>query len=189
MTKNILKLTSTFLGLDEVNTYLSDTSTTPSSEVTNTINQLINFINYIMREITREYYPLKTSETVSSDNDRVINFNTLTKTITAIDDVKNRAGLSVRYSLYPDHIKMENANTEYTLFYSYSPSAISTIQDSLKLPLGLDYFVVCFGVASEYCLSKGLYEEAGMWENRFINSLKSIKGRFGEKRFKTRRLK
>jgi len=189
MTKNILKLTATFLGLDDVNTYLADTTQTPSSEVTKTINELIVFTNYVMREITREYYPLKTTETVVSNENKIIAFSTLSKTITVISDVKNCTGLSVKYALYPDHIEVGNANQEYTLFYSYCPNAISTLQDTLKLPLGLDYFIVCFGVASEYCLAKGLYEEAAMWENRFINSLKNVNGKTGEKRFKARRLK
>ena len=189
MTNNIIKLTSTFLGLDDVLTYLTDTSATPTAEVTTTINQLIVFTNYVMREITRDYFPLKTSETVTSDENAVVNFEDLTHTITAVNDIKNCTGLSVRYTLYPDYIKLDNPNQQYTIFYNYCPDAVSSMQDTLSLPLGLDYFVVCYGVASEYCLSKGLYEEAGMWENRFINSLKSINGKFGEKRFKTRRLK
>ena len=189
MTKNILKLTATFLGLDDVTTYLSDTTLTPSSEVLKDINQLIIFTNYVLRELTRDYYPLKYNETKTSNQNSEIAFNTLSKTAISINEVKNKLGLSARYTLFPDHITLENPNTEYTIFYNYCPAAISTISDSLTLPLGLDYFIVCYGVASEYSLSKGLYEEASMWENRFINSLKSIKGKVGEKRFSTRRLK
>ena len=189
MTKNILKLTSTFLGLDDVTAFLADTSQTPSAEVTTTINQLIIFINYVMREIARDHFPLKESETVSSNENKIINFSSLSKTITAIHDAKNSVGLSTKYTVYPDHLLMENANAAYTIYYSYCPATISTVNDALKLPLGLDYFVVCYGVASEYTFSKGLYEEASMWENRFLNSLKTVSGKIGERRFKSRRLK
>lgn len=190
MTQDIIKLAATFLGLDDVTAYLSSTSEEdPTTEVAAKINQLIIFTNYILREITREYYPLKHEEIITSSDEGIISFNNLSKTATAVKDVKNRLGLSVKYNTYPEYIKVESANAEYKVFYNYSPEPIEEISDDIELPFGLDYFIVCFGIASEYALSKGLYEEANMWESKFINSLKNLNTRYAEKRFKCKRLK
>ncbi len=190
MTQDIIKLSATFLGLDDVVTYLSITSDdSPSDEVAAKINQLIIFTNYIVREITREYYPLKHEETVTSSDEGVISFTSLSKSAVAIKDVKNCLGLSVKYSIYPEFINVDNANAKYNVFYNYAPEAIESIEDDIELPFGLDYFIVCYGIASEYALSKGLYEEANMWESKFINSLKNLNTRYTEKRFKCKRLK
>ena len=68
MTKEILKLTATFLGLEEVSNYhSSEEETEPGEEVKNQINQLIIFMNYVIREIAKDYFPLNFKETISSD--------------------------------------------------------------------------------------------------------------------------
>lgn len=190
MTKDILKLASTFLHLDDAVEFLSSSeSQEPSAEVKNQINQLIIFTNYIIREITKDYFPLYYKETISSDQDGKIYFNKLSKTAIRIKDVKNFLDLSCHYEIYPEYLKLENANTEYKIFYSYVPKQIKSINDEAELPFGVDYFIVCYGVACEFALSCGLYEESEMWESKFINSLKSLKNQIGERRFFARRLK
>lgn len=190
MTKEILKLTATFLGLDEVSNYLSsEEETEPSEEVKNQINQLIIFMNYVIREIAKDYFPLNFKETISSDQEGKIFYNKLKKTAIRIKDIKNFLDLSCHFEIFPEYVKVENPNTEYKIFYCYVPKNINNITEEVELPFGVDYFIVCFGVASEYLSSKGLYEEAEMWESKFLSELKSIKHIHGERRFFARRLK
>ncbi len=170
MTKEILKLTATFLGLEEVSNYLSsEEETEPSEEVKNQINQLIIFMNYVIREIAKDYFPLNFKETISSDQEGKIFYNKLKKTAIRIKDIKNFLDLSCHFEIVPKNI--------------------NNITEEVELPFGVDYFIVCFGVASEYLSSKGLYEEAEMWESKFLSELKSIKHIHGERRFFARRLK
>lgn len=190
MTKDILKLSSTFLHLDDTLAFLtSSENVEPNENVKNQINQLIVFTNYIIREITKDYYPLYFKETISSDQDGKIFYNKLSKTAIRIKDVKNFLDLSCHFEIYPEYLKLENANTEYKIFYSYVPNTIKTIEDEAELPFGVDYFIVCYGVASEFALSCGLYDEAEMWESKFKNALRSLKSQIGERRFFARRLK
>lgn len=190
MTKDILKLTSTFLHLDDTLAYLSSSKNEePTDEVKNQINQLLIFMNYVIREITKDYFPLYSKETISSDQDGKIYFNKLGRTAIRIKDVKNFLDLSCHFEIYPEYLKLENANTEYKIFYSYVPKTIKTIDEEAELPFGLDYFIVCYGIASEFASSCGLYEEAEMWESKFLSALKSVKSQIGERRFFARRLK
>lgn len=189
MTKEILKLTANFLGLDKLTDYLSNEEETASDEVKADVNQLLIFMNYIVREITKDYFPLCHKESIMSDSDGKIYFDKLSKKAIMIKDVKNLIDLSCHYEIYPEYIKLENPNTEYKVFYNYTPKTILNITEEAELPFGLDYFIVCYGIASEYCLSKGSYDEAHMWESKFVSALKSIKNRNKERRFFARRLK
>jgi len=190
MTKEILKLSATLLGLDDVVTFLNQSSNeTPNNQVLEKINELIVFTNYVIREVTKEYYPLSYCETISSDNQCQIYFNKLSKNAIAIKDIKNNSDLSVTFNLYPEFIKVGSPNSKYTILYNYVPECIQNYSQQFSLPLGLDYFIICYGVASEYALSKLLYSEADMWESKFKNALENIKSRVGERRFYARRLK
>lgn len=190
MTNEILKLSATFLGLDQTVEYLSsDKSQEPSDEVKQQINQLTIFMNYVLREITKEHFPLVQKETVTSDQDGKIYFSKFKRNATQIKDVKNFLDLSCHFEIFPDFLKVENPNTEYKVFYAYSPKTILNLDDEIEIPFGVDYFVICFGIASEFALVKGLYDEAEMWESKFKAELKAIKSRTGERRFFSRRLK
>ncbi len=189
MTKEILKLSATLLGLDDVVNYLSDTSQEISQEVATKINELLVFTNYVLREVTKDYYPLSYEEKVDSNDQCQILFSKLSKNAISIKDIKNMSNLSVTFNLYPDYIKVGSPNNSYKIFYNYVPECIQDMSQDITLPLGLDYFIICYGVASEYALSKLLYNEADMWETKFKNSLENIKSRVGERRFCARRLK
>lgn len=190
MTKEIFKLTSSFLGLDDVTNYLSSSEDqTPSEEVKNQLNQLMILMNFVMLKIAKDFVQLNFKETIYSDQEGKIYFSKLQKHAIRIKDVKNFLDLSCQFEIFPDHIKVENANTEYKVFYCYSPKSVLTLSDEIELPFGVDYFVVCFGIASEYLSSKGLYDEAEMWESKFENEIKNQKHIHGERRFFARRLK
>lgn len=189
MTKDVLKLSATLLGLDDVIEYLNDSTKTPSQDTQNKIDDLIVYLNYVVREVTKEYFPMQHMEVVSSDNQCQIFFTNLSKIAISIKDIKNSMGDSVTFNLYPEFIKVGNQNTNYLIEYNYIPNPIKSVNDSLALPFGLEYFVICYGIASEYSLSRLLYSEAEMWEGKFKNALRYSKSRIGERRFLARRLK
>lgn len=190
MTKDIIKLSATLLGLDDVVKYLSDDNYEQvDAETQEKINQLIVYLNYCIREITKEYLPLKHSQTVKSDNQCQIYFNDFEQSPISILDIKNGCGLSVTFNLYPEFAKVGVPDNNYYITYNYVPKPIHSLTDKLVLPLGLDYFVVAYGVASEYALSKLQYAEAELWESKFKKSLENIKSHTGEKRMFARRLK
>lgn len=188
MTKDILKLSATLLGLDDVIEHLKSGSSV-SQETQNKIDDLITYLNYTLREITKEYFPLKHTEITKSDNQCQIFFTNLSETAISIKDIKDQFGNSVTFNLYPEFIKLGFPNSNYTIEYNYVPKSVKNINDTLTLPLGLEMFSVCYGIASEYALSRLLYSEAEMWESKFKNSLQFCKNKLGERRFYARRLK
>ena len=181
MTKEILKLSATFLGLYDVVTYINNPTNTPNNEVKNKIDELLVYMNYVIREVTKEYYPLSYCEDVKSNNQCEIDISLLTKNAIAIKEIKQNDN-SVTFNLYPTYIKVGKPNLIYNITYNYIPESISNINQPLNLPLGLEYFIIAYGIASEYALSKLLYDEANMWESKFKNSLESIKIKVKERK-------
>jgi len=189
MTKDIIKLSATLLGLDDVVNYLSSPEEQPSEIVSTKINELIVITNYCLRQIVKEYFSLNHKEIVCSDSNCQIEYKNLSKTPISILDIKNNANLSVTFNLYPEFIKVGTPNSNYLISYNWLPNNIESINQEITLPFGLDYYILCYGVASEYSLSKLLYSEAEMWESKFKNALSSLKNLKGERRFFARRLK
>jgi len=189
MTKDILKLSATFLGLEDVVLFLTKPSSEISDEVDKKLNDLIAILNYVLRNITKEYFPLNHEEVLTSNNQCEVYFNTFEYNPISINDVKNSLLDSVTYNIYPEYLKVGKPNNNYLIKYNYVPKKIVNIDDSLVLPLGLEPFTVCYGIASEYALSKLLYSEAEMWESKFKNSLETYRSIKGERRFHSRRLK
>jgi len=189
MTQEIIKLSATLLGLDDIIAYLNDTTIPLDDDSKRKMDDLLLYLNYILREITKEYYPLSHEEIVSSDNQCQIFFKNFSKTPIAIKDVKDDSNNSVTFNLYPEFIKIGKPLSRYLVKYNYLLPKITSINDKLILPIGLEPFIICYGIASEYTLSKLLYNESEMWESKFKTSLENIKSRIGERRFFARSLK
>ena len=188
MTKDIIKLSATFLGLSDVVDYLKDTNTSANQETLEKLDDLILFANYVIREITKSYFPLSHTEQVTSNESCEIEFSKLSKSAIAIKSIKNTLNQCVTFNLYPSFIKVGFPERKYTVTYNYVPNKIQSLDDTLNLPLGLGIEVISYGVASEYALSRLLYDEADMWESKFKNALENIKSKHGDRRFYSRRL-
>lgn len=188
MTKDIIKLSAIYLGLTDIIEYLKKPTETLSDDVKEKTDDLLLFTNYIIKEITKSYFPLSHTEDVVSNNLCEIPFKNLSKNAIAIKNLKNQSMQEVTFNLYPEFIKVGFPNTKYTITYNYTPNKLTSIEDKIDLPLGLDYEVVAYGVASEYALSRLLYSEADMWEDKFKSALENIKSKHGERKFYARRL-
>lgn len=188
MTKDIIKLSATLLGLTDVIDQIEEPTNNTAKETSDKIEDLILFTNFVVREITKNYLPLSHTENIYSNENCQIPFINFSKTPIAIKSIKNQSYQPVTFNLYPSFVKVGFPNQQYQITYNYIPNKIETIEQKLDLPFGLGYETVSYGVASEYALSRLLYDEADMWEGKFKNSLENIKSKHGERRFYSRRL-
>lgn len=188
MTKEILKLSATFLGLYDVVSFLNNPSTNINEDIRNQLDELLVYMNYILREVTKEYYPLSYEEDIYSNEQCEISFQSFSKNIISIKEVINENN-NVTYNIYPTYIKVGKPNTKYLISYNYVLDSVKDINSELILPLGLEPFIICYGIASEYATSKLQYDEANMWESKFKNALQSLKFKVIERKFNSRKLK
>ena len=189
MTKEIITLTATMLGLDDVVNYLASEGQEDNAEAEAVINELLVYLNHTAREVTKEYFTLSKCDEVKSSTSCEIEYSSLSETPVKINNVTNSLNLKVNFLVNPTCLVVSRPNETYKVFYNYTPAPVKSIDDDINLPLGLGYFVLCYGVASEYALSKLLYDEANMWQSKFVSSLERLTSRCKERRFFARKLK
>ena len=128
---------------------------------------ILDCINIVQTLISTEYYENYTEEIIVVENDEydIDNFSQKLFKIKAITKDNEKQ----KYRLIGDKIKLESDS--YTIKYAFIPQDVdfSGVVDSHSGKLAILAF--CYGVCSEYCLIKGLFDEADMWQKKFNNSI------------------
>lgn len=150
-----------------------------TSEETNALNQLVRAYNTVLKEVAIEYSYLVSDETVSGGK---VYYSALShsplKIIGATVD-----GEKAEYKVFPTYVLLPEKQT--ILSYAYIPAdkVLNDAFDYEGKPVGERAFI--YGVAAEYCLASGRYNEAADWDSkyrkaavpRYSGGAKRIKGR------------
>lgn len=142
---------------------------------------LLRCANNCLDEITSEYIPLKEIKTVTAKDGRI----TYAQLGTAVYDVTEvkRQGVKENFELLPSYIVVKS-DGEYEVSYYTRPNTL-TLSDDVPISLHLTPRVISYGIAAEYLLISGFYEEAAMYDRRFKDALIRLTG--GDKNRKVKR--
>ncbi|MGN1077385.1 MAG: hypothetical protein ACI4ST_02620, partial [Candidatus Gallimonas sp.] len=84
-----------------------------------------------------------------------------------------RGGVPVRYELKSSYIYLpDNPQGPLDIEYCYEPEA-KFLPGDCEFKKGISARLMSFGVACEYCLSQGKYDEAAVWEEKFRDALRA----------------
>lgn len=172
--KDCIQLSGVLLNLSDVLT---------SKSPTDTDKLLLRCANNCISEIACEYLPLIDEKKVNA-KDGKITYSLLGKTIYDVINVTSE-DKKVEFELMPSYIKVEK-DGEYTVKFCYCPSELQA-DDEVPMPLLVTERVIAYGIASEYMLINGFYEEAMAFNQVFKDAL--VRAAYGkkEKRVKSRR--
>lgn len=139
--------------------------------------------NNCLDEITSEYFPLIQEKSVKA-SDGKIPYSLLGETVYDVIHVKKGSD-KVDFELLPTHIKVAKEG-EYTVKYCTSCGKLDA-EDEIPISLHITSRVIAYGIASEYMLINGFYEEAVTFDKLFKDAL--IRAAYGrkERRVKSRR--
>lgn len=170
--KNIIKLVAIYLQMEEVlelTTFGGTVTDVDANDITlKNVELLTRCLNLVYDEIATDYIALTATEDVEVTK-KEIDLESLTKRLVSVVRISDTNGKLCKYKMYPSFILIANGN--YSLTYSYMPTSV-TINDDIENFSGkLTERIAAYGVASEYCIISGLFEEAYMWESRFKDSL------------------
>ncbi len=144
---------------------------------------LLRCANNCLDEITSEYLPLMSEKTVQSKDGRIA----YSELGTAVYDVKwvKKDGNKVKFGLMPSYIDV-SCDGEYEVMFYTRPEQM-TLSDDVPETLHLTPRVISYGIAAEYLLVSGFYEEAVMYDRRFKDALVRLAGGDAARRVKRRR--
>lgn len=169
---DIIKLVCEFVGEKELFSKLivDEALNEKETEKVATMQRCFNLVN---QEIASDFIPFLQKEQVCGS---FINFETLSKKMISIFQVKNRFGINLKFKIFPNYVEVYGCAK--TIIYSYFPDELS-LQDDVQMFCGLCARVYAYGVASEYLLICG-NDDAEIWENRFKDSLFVLSRKKGE---------
>lgn len=144
------------------------------------VENYVNYLNLVRNEIATEYIPNVKIETVKTKDGKIY-FSTLTNPVIKVLSVKDMFGNSIKFEVFEDCIFVNESVA--TIKYNASPS---------KLSLNDEFFstiperVFAYGILRENYYVQSLFEDAGVWEERFLNSLQALERKENETIIKRR---
>ncbi|MBQ9117926.1 MAG: hypothetical protein IJY11_01845 [Clostridia bacterium] len=131
------------------------------------VNELLRCFNLVETELAVDYLPLKTQEEVETDTGAVP-YLTLSKRAVQIVKVTDEWGLAIRFQLFGDYFKAQVGRLKVTYTYAPEPKGLEGETDFQSL---VSYRLFAYGMAAEYCLKAGLYEEAEVWDKKYKSAI------------------
>lgn len=164
--KQILLAAATELNiLDEVEGYLSGTSTDGESQA----KALLRCFNLVENEVALDYLPLLAEDEIETGTG-VIYYATLLREAARVVGVWDEWGNAVPFTLFPDYLKTQP--NKVRVRYTYLPKEKS-FKDRSDFTLQASVRLFAYGVAAEYALASGLFEEAAVWEKKYKDAIKA----------------
>ncbi len=138
----------------------------------NKLEKAKNCLELILQEIASEYCGCVYQEKVNIESNECLLFSNLTKTLLSIKSVR-KDGKNVPFKAYPDCLSVSEGG-EYMICYNYMPTIDLTSEEISGFSPMVSNRVVAYGVAAEYLLNEGRYEEANLWDSRYKDGLQAI---------------
>lgn len=186
MLKNILIKCAELLNRDDLVSALKDASTTDdiiNSSQQNDVTKLISYYNFTLSNICENYLYITTTDTLCSDSENRIYYNSFYYTPVKIIQVFDGFYTKLPYQENSTYLYTSSPNKHYYITYAYHPPELKELNDNVYLPRLLAVKTLCYGIISEFLASKGQLVESEFWQNKFMYEI------FKTKLNKERRLK
>lgn len=180
--KEILLAAAGKLGiLDEVEAYLSNNST--DAEAQAKAIDLLRCFNLVENEVALDYLPLLAEEEMESDMG-VMYYSSLSREAVRVLGVRDEWGNEVPFTLFPEYLKTQP--NKVLVRYTYLPKE-KTFKDKSDFTLNASVHLFAYGVAAEYALANGMFEEAAVWDKKYKDAIKAAYCSKPPRRIRSRR--
>ncbi|MBQ8885814.1 MAG: hypothetical protein IJY62_05560 [Clostridia bacterium] len=129
--------------------------------------ELLRAFNLVENEIALDYLPLYSEEEIESETG-VIRFDGLSRAAVRILRVCDEYGNKLPFRLFPEWLKTQAGKVK--IAYTYSPKE-KGLEDKSDYVLQASPRLLAYGIAAEYSLTKGLFEEAAVWDKKYKDAL------------------
>ena len=163
--RDVIAIVAKELGLDTVFAYLLGTNASGEEEARN----LVRCYNLVESELAVDYLPLYAEDEMWTETGAVF-YTELSKKAVRIVAVTDENGNGAPYKIFPEYIKTQPGKIRVR--YSYVPSE-KNLEGNSEYHLYACKHLLVYGVAYEYCLANGLFEDAGVWEKKYRHAIKN----------------
>jgi hypothetical protein len=169
--KDVIKLSATFLGRENVVRYLETEEQTSDLNLLATVDTLTRCANLVINELAVSYVPMLKKERVKAKGGRVF-YSDLSERVLEIMGAFDLDGNQIYFKQSPEYI--ETSYDEYMVEYACLPLNLGindkTGYDEGRLPAR----VIAYGVTAEFCFTEHAFDESVLWHNRFTGALSTM---------------
>ncbi|MBQ8296095.1 MAG: hypothetical protein IJX87_06685 [Clostridia bacterium] len=133
------------------------------------VNLLVDCFNLVENELALDYLPLFAEDEIKS-NTGTIEFSALKRAAVRIVRVTDQWGNGVKFRLFPSYLKTQPGTV--SVRYTYTPEKKS-LEDESDYRLHVSERMFAYGIAAEYSLAMGRFEEAAIWDKKYKDSIEA----------------
>lgn len=173
--KSILKLVSSLLNRKDFLSYLN-TGNSTDVNLKGEIDTLVACYNVVAEELSTIYDKIMYTQKLTVSNG-VLKYTQFTYNPVKILSVKDNDGKDVECEILPTELRTKT--NRIVVDYTYIPNKRKLDDESDFKNTPLKERVFAYGIATEYSLIKGSYEEASLWHDKYTSAIRnslSIKG-------------
>lgn len=134
---------------------------------------LLTYLNAVLDELARGYFPLDTEEEMYSENG-VYAFADFLKAPVKIKRVTDGEN-AVEWHIYPDYL--HTGCKKITVYYEYLPPVLGENDEFFYPVFAVSPRLVEYGMAAEYFLVAGDSEAYNVWEGRYRAEIEMLLSR------------
>ena len=168
---DIIKKACELLSLENeielLNSYTDDDSELMKNKE---IVKLFNLSKFSIQELCTSYVPVQAEQQIST-TDKAFSVGELANFIRVQNVYKD--GQIVRHKLINRKLILDEDGTYLVKYLTYPE--ITSISDSLNFLSHLSPDVLVFGLCAYYCLSKGLFDDFKIYNEKYVERAESIK--------------
>ncbi len=144
---------------------------------------LLTCFNLVENELALDYLPLYAEDEMSSETGK-IDFSALSMPAVRILRVSDEWGNSVPFQIFPAYLKTQPGKVRVA--YTYTPEEKSLDGES-DFKLQASVRLMAYGIAAEYTLATGLFEEYAVWDKKYKEAIDAAYKALPCKRMRSRR--
>ena len=178
--KEAVLAAATELGIfEEVENYILGVSEEGKTKV----ELLLKCFQLVENELALDYIPLSAEDEIYSATGH-IKFETLSRSAVRIVSVTDASGNDADFKLYADHLVTQVGKVKIT--YTYTPKQ-KTLNDQSDFKLYVSPRLIGYGIAVEYSLVCGMFEEAAVWDRKYKEAIEAVYRAHPARRIRSRR--
>ena len=178
--KEVVLSAARLLGIEEeVAAYFADTDTLGKKNA----ELLTTCFHLVENELAIDYLPLINEETYSTETGQIL-YSWLQKRVLRVLEVRNLQGDSLPFKIFPKYLTTQPSTV--CVRYTFVPEE-KDVDGECEYGENVSKRLLAFGVATEYCLAMGLFEEAAVWDRKYKDAIESVRSLAPYKRISSRR--
>lgn len=177
--REIVDLAAEELGiLEDVREYFDDGVSAGKAKA----ERLLTCYNLVENELALDYFTLEKSEIVMSNGQ--VKFSQLENAPVKIISVTDAENNPYEFALYADYLQTVKGAVRIT--YAYTPNK-KTIDDDCDFTKEVSSRLMSYGIAAEYALAVGSFEEAALWDKKYKDAIAVLYKKRKSSRIQSRR--